>query len=59
MTDHLKEIIAEIKEELPENLFIKFLESISNINYGNEEKLDYLKDQYIEISSLYQLQVKK
>jgi hypothetical protein len=58
MADHLKEIIAEIKEEKPNNLFIKFLESISDINYGIEEKQDYLKDQYQEISSLYQLQVK-
>ncbi|KUG17197.1 hypothetical protein ASZ90_013104 [hydrocarbon metagenome] len=58
MTDHLKEIIAEIKEEKPDNLFIKFLESISDINYGIEEKQDYLKDRYIEISNLYQLQEK-
>ncbi len=58
MTDHLKEIIAEIKEEKPDNLFIKFLESISDINYGIEEKQDYLKDRYIEISNLNQMQEK-
>jgi hypothetical protein len=43
---------------MPENIFIKFLESISDVNYGVEEKQDYLKDRYGEISSLYQSQVR-
>ena len=58
MTDHLKGIIDEIKREMPDNLFIEFLESRSDINYGIDEKQEYLKDQYPEITRLYQLRVK-
>lgn len=44
-----------MKKESPDNLFIEYLESISDINYGVDEKVDFLKDRYSDIIDLYKL----
>lgn len=53
ITDRIEEIISEIKKELPDNPFIQFLESISDLNYGLYEKRDFLIDKYDELTDLY------
>jgi hypothetical protein len=53
ITDYINEIISDIKKESPDNLFIQFLESISDINYGIYEKRDFFIDKYDDLIELY------
>lgn len=56
ITNYIDDIISEIKKESPDNIFIQFLESISEINYGIYEKRDFFTDKYDDLINMYKLE---
>lgn len=51
--NYIKEILTEIKSDLPDNPIIHFLESMEEIDYGIYEKRDYFVESYGELIDIY------
>lgn len=53
MRSHLRDIIESMNRELSDNIFIQYVDSLEENDFGTNENQDYLKNLYQDIVSFY------
>lgn len=53
IAEYLEDIINEVKEELPTNIFIDFILSFKDDVFGVNEKPEFFKNKYKDILEFY------
>ncbi len=55
----LRDIIDELKCKMPDNIFIQFLESLENNDFGADQNREYLKKEYSNAMEFYKKVMKE
>jgi len=53
MSDQLRDVIEQMKQELSDNIFVQFIESFEGNDFGTNENQDYFKKLYLDVLQLY------
>jgi hypothetical protein len=53
IADHIERILNEVKKESPNNIFIDFIMSLKDNNFGVNEKPEFFKNKYQNIVDFY------
>jgi hypothetical protein len=59
MSDHLRDIIEHMKQELSDNIFVQFVESLEGNDFGTNENQDYFKKLYPDVVQFYKSSEKR